>query len=137
MSKFIKFNVSNSAAAQPLGPISPIMVNVEDIAKFDAGGLTGANAKSLVIMLSGRYERSAAAVGLPGRLLTLTFSTSVATAVNPTVTTGQPNPFVQALVAAMSQDVPSVAVYQLGNDDSVVAATPNGVQMYIRTAVFT
>ena len=137
MSKFIQFNVVNSAAVQPLGPIAPIMINVEDIATFAATGLTGANAKTLAINLSGRYERSAAAVGLPGRILTLTFSTSVAAAVNPTVTTGQPNPFVQALVAAMSQDVPSVAVYQLGNDDSVAAATPNGVQMFIRTAVFT
>jgi hypothetical protein len=36
----------------------------------------------------------------------------------------------------MSQDVPGVAVYQLGNDQSAAAAAPNGVQMYIRTAVF-
>ena len=71
-------------------------------------------------------------------VLTLSFSTSIAGAVNPTVVTGQPNPFVEALVAAMSQEVPGgVAVYQLGNDQSVAAAAPNGVQMYIRTAVFT
>ena len=31
MSKFIQFNVVNSAAVQPLGPINPIMINVEDI----------------------------------------------------------------------------------------------------------
>jgi len=40
------------------------------------------------------------------------------------------------MVAAISQVVPSgVAVYQLGNDQSTAAAAPNGVQMYIRTAV--
>jgi|TARA_R110000824_G_scaffold2150_1_gene10196 hypothetical protein len=137
MSKFIQFNVVNSAAVQPLGPINPIMVNTEDITTFVATGLTGANAKTLIINLSGRYARAAAAAGVPGRLLTLTFSTSVSAAVNPTVTTGQPNPFVEALAAAMKQDVPGVAVYQLGNDQSTAAAAPNGVQMYIRTAVFT
>ena len=137
MSKFIQFNVVNSAAVQPLGPINPIMVNTEDITTFVATGLTGANAKTLIINLSGRYARAAQAAGVPGRLLTLTFSTSVSAAVNPTVTTGQPNPFVEALAAAMKQDVPGVAVYQLGNDQSTAAAAPNGVQMYIRTAVLT
>ena len=135
MSKFIQFNVANSAAVSPLGPISPVLINVEDITTFVATGATGANPKTLVINLSGRYARAAAAAGVPGRLLTLSFSTSIAGAVNPTVVTGQPNPFVEALVAAMSQDVPGVAVYQLGNDQSTAAAAPNGVQMYIRTAV--
>ena len=137
MSKFIQFNVVNSGAVQPLGPINPIMVNTEDITTFVATGATGANVKTLIINLSGRYARAAAAAGVPGRLLTLTFSTSVSAAVNPTVTTGQPNPFVEALAAAMKQDVPGVAVYQLGNDQSTAAAAPNGVQMYIRTAVLT
>ena len=138
MSKFIQFNVANSAAVSPLGPISPVLINVEDITTFVATGVTGANPKTLVINLSGRYARGAAGVGIPGRLLTLSFSTSIAGAVSPTVVTGQPNPFVEALVAAMSQEVPGgVAVYQLGNDQSTAAAAPNGVQMYIRTAVFT
>ena len=70
------------------------------------------------------------------RTLTLTFSTSVTAAAVPATVNGQPNPFIQALVAAMSQDVPGVAVYQLGNDQSTAAAAPNGVQMYIRSAVF-
>ena len=137
MSKFIKFNVRNSAAVQPLGPISPIMIAVEDISGFIATGAAGANPKTLVINLQGRYQSAVQAPAVNGGAkLTLTFSTSVAGVANPTVNPGQPNPFVEALVAAMSQDVPGVAVYQLGNDDSVVAATPNGVQMYIRTAVF-
>ena len=134
MSKFIQFNVVNSAAAQPLGPINPIMINVEDIATFAATGATGANAKTLAINLCGRYERTAVAATLPGRVLTLTFATSTVLGTNPITVDGQPNPFVQALVAAMSQDVPGVAVYQLGNDQSTLAAAPNGDQMYIFSA---
>ena len=137
MSKFIQFNVQLSGTAQPLEPIAPVLINVEDIARYTAVGAGPiANAKTLAINLSGRYERSVGAAGLPGRLLTLTFSTSVAGVANPTVNTGQPNPFVEALVAAMSQDVPGVAVYQLGNDQSTAAAAPNGNQMYIASAVF-
>ena len=139
MSKFIQFNVQASGAVQPAEPIAPVLINVEDIAGFVATGAAGA-AKTLVINLQGRYARAVAAGGAAltsvGSKLTLTFSTSIAGAVNPATVNGQPNPFVQAMVAAMSQDVPGVAVYQLGNDQSAAAAAPNGVQMYIRTAVF-
>ena len=139
MSKFIQFNVQASGAVQPAEPIAPVLINVEDIAGFVATGAAGA-AKTLVINLQGRYARAVAAGGAAltsvGSKLTLTFSTSVTAATAPATVNGQPNPFVQALVAAMSQDVPGVAVYQLGNDQSTAAAAPNGVQMYIRTAVF-
>jgi len=54
MAKFIKFNVKNSAAVQPLGPTEGILVNVEDITKVTATGATGTNAKTLVIGLTGR-----------------------------------------------------------------------------------
>lgn len=139
MSKFIQFNVQTSGTTQPAEPIAPVLINVEDISTFAATGAAAA-AKSLVIQLQGRYSRAADG-GTPilapaGNTLTLTFSTSVTAAVVPVTVNGQPNPFVQALVAAMSQDVPGgVAVYQLGNDQSTAAANPNGVQMYIRTAV--
>ena len=140
MSKFIQFNVQASGAVQPAEPIAPVLINVEDIAGFVATGAAGA-AKTLVINLQGRYARAVAAGGAAltsvGSKLTLTFSTSIAGAVNPATVDGQPNPFVQAMVAAISQEVPGgVAVYQLGNDQSSAAAAPNGVQMYIRTAVF-
>ena len=140
MSKFIQFNVQASGAVQPAEPIAPVLINVEDIAGFVAAG-AGGNAKTLIINLQGRYLRAIAAGGAAltsvGSKLTLTFSTSIAGAVNPVTVNGQPNPFVQAMVAAMSQEVPGgVAVYQLGNDQSSAAAAPNGVQMYIRTAVF-
>jgi len=139
MSKFIQFNVQTSGTAQPAEPIAPLLINVEDISAFAAAG-TAANAKSLVIQLQGRYARGVAgattAIAPAGNTLTLTFSTSVTAAAIPLTVDGQPNPFVQAMVAAISQVVPSgVAVYQLGNDQSTAAAAPNGVQMYIRTAV--
>jgi hypothetical protein len=133
MSKFIQFNTQVSGAVQPAEPIGPILVNVEDIQSFTATG-AAAVAKTLVISLLGR---AAGLVGIAGfQTLTLTFSTSITAAAVPATVDGQPNPFIQAMVAAMSQDVPGVAVYQLGNDQSTLAANPNGVQMYIRTAVF-
>lgn len=138
MSKFIQFNVQTSGTAQPAEPVAPLLINVEDISSFSATGAAAA-AKTLVIQLQGRYARAAAGADAQtapaGNTLTLTFSTSVTAAVVPVTVNGQPNPFVQALVAAMSQDVPGVAVYQLGNDQSTAAAAPNGVQMYIRSAV--
>lgn len=133
MSKFIQFNVQTSGAVQPAEPIAPVLINVEDIQSFTATGAPAA-VKTLVISLLGRAGGTAGQVGF--RTLTLTFSTSVTGAAVPATVNGQPNPFIQAMVAAMSQDVPGVAVYQLGNDQSTAAAAPNGVQMYIRTAVF-
>ena len=139
MSKFIQFNVQASGAVQPAEPIAPLLINVEDISSFSATGAAAA-VKTLVIQLQGRYARAGAGANPQtapaGNTLTLTFSTSITAAAVPVTVNGQPNPFVQALVAAMSQDVPGVAVYQLGNDQSSAAAAPNGVQMYIRTAVF-
>ena len=139
MSKFIQFNVQTSGTAQPAEPIAPLLINVEDISAFAATGIAAA-AKTLVIQLQGRYARAGAGattvIAPAGNTLTLTFSTSVTAAAIPLTVDGQPNPFVQAMVAAISQVVPSgVAVYQLGNDQSTAAAAPNGVQMYIRTAV--
>ena len=133
MSKFIQFNTQVSGAVQPAEPIGPILVNVEDIQSFTATG-AAAVAKTLVISLLGRAAGLAGVAGF--QTLTLTFSTSITAAAVPATVDGQPNPFIQAMVAAMSQDVPGVAVYQLGNDQSTAAAAPNGVQMYIRTAVF-
>ena len=134
MSKFIQFNVQNAGTAQPAEPIAPILVNVEDISGYSAVGAAAAG-KTLLINLIGRTARTAGT-----DLLTLTFSTSTLTAggaVAPATVDGQPNPFIQALVSAISQVVPSnVAVYQLGNDGSTAAAAPNGVQMYINSAVF-
>mgnify|MGYP000167807969 FL=1 len=127
MAKFIKFSVRNSAAAQPLGPTENILVNVEDIARVQATGATGANAKTAIIGLTGRAAQAAGY-----QTLTLTVSTSLSAAVNPTIVTGQNNPVVAAIRSAMTANPGGVvASAQLGLDQ---AATP--VQMYWRTATF-
>ena len=128
MSKFIQFNVQTSGAVQPAEPIAPLLINVEELPRPQLLGKSS-------FVFNRRYARAAAGAGVSGQILTLTFSTSTSAAAIPALVDGQPNPFVQALVAAMSQDVPGVAVYQLGNDQSTAAAAPNGVQMYIRSAV--
>lgn len=127
MAKFIKFNVVNSAAVSPLGPRESILVNIEDITTVAATGATGANAKTVVIGLTGR---AAQAVGY--QTLALTVSTSVSAAVNPTIATGAANPLVTAVRSAMTANPGGVtATAQLGVDQ---AATP--AQMYFRTATY-
>lgn len=127
MPKFIKFNVVNSAAVSPLGPRESILVNIEDITTVTATGATGANAKTVVVGLTGR---AAQATGY--QTLALTVSTSVSAAVNPTIVTGNANPLVAAVRSAMTANPGGVvATAQLGSDQ---AAVP--VQMYFRTAAY-
>ena len=127
MAKFIKFSVRNSAAASPLGPTENILVNVEDIARVQATGATGANAKTAIIGLTGRAAQAAGY-----QTLTLTVSTSISGVANPTIVTGQNNPIVSAIRSAMTANPGGVvASAQLGVDQ---AATP--AQMYWRTAAF-
>ena len=82
MAKFIKFNVVNSAAVSPLGPRESILVNIEDITTVAATGATGANAKTVVIGLTGRAAQAAGY-----QTLTLTVSTSISAAVKRTIAT--------------------------------------------------
>ena len=126
MAKFIKFNVKNSAAVQPLGPTEEILVNVEDITKVSATGSNGSNAKTVVVGLTGRNSESGY------KTLTLTVSTSIGSAVNPTLSNGNPNPLVAAVRSAMTANPGGViSTVGLGKDQ---AATPK--QMYFRTAAF-
>jgi hypothetical protein len=126
MAKFIKFNVVNSGAASPLGPRESILVNIEDITTVAATGLTGANAKTVVIGLTGRNSEALY------KTLTLTVSTSVSAAANPTIASGVANPLTSAVRSAMTANPGGVtASVQLGVDQ---AATP--AQMYFRTAVY-
>ena len=136
MSKFIQFNTAFTPGVQPLGPRESVLLNIEDIQSYAATGAAGA-ANTLVIQTLGRAAGLAGTAGF--QTLTLTFATNIAGAVvAPLLVDGQPNPFTEAMKAALSQDVPdSVVVYQLGNDQSTAAAAPNGVQMYIRSAVLT
>ena len=127
MAKFIKFSVRNSAAASPLGPTENILVNVEDIARVQATGATGANAKTAIIGLTGRAAQAAGY-----QTLTLTVSTSISGVANPTIVTGQNNPIVSAIRSAMTANPGGVvASAQLGVDQAAVPA-----QMYWRTAAF-
>lgn len=127
MAKFIKFSVRNSAAASPLGPTENILVNLEDITSVVATGATGANAKTVVVGLTGRAAQAAGY-----QTLTLAVSTSISAAVNPTISTGQNNPLVAAVRSAMTANPGGVvASAQLGVDQAAVPA-----QMYWRTATF-
>jgi hypothetical protein len=127
MAKFIKFNVVNSGALSPLGPREAILVNIEDITTVSATGATGANAKTVIVGLTGRAAQAAGY-----RTLTLTVSTSVSAAVNPTIVDGLANPLTSAVRSAMTANPGGVtASVQLGVDQ---AATP--AQMYFRTAVY-
>ena len=126
MGKFIKFNVQNSAAVSPLSPTEGILVNVEDITKVTATGASGANAKTVVVGLTGRNSEAGY------KTLTLTVSTSLSAAVNPTIVTGKANPLVAAVRSALTANPGGVvATAQLGVDQ---AATP--AQMYFRTATY-
>jgi len=127
MAKFIKFSVRNSAAASPLGPTENILVNLEDITSVVATGATGANAKTVIVGLTGRAAQAAGY-----QTLTLAVSTSISAAVNPTIVTGQNNPLVSAVRSAMTANPGGVvASAQLGVDQAAVPA-----QMYWRTATF-
>ena len=127
MAKFIKFNVRNSGAVQPLGPTEGVLVNVEDITTVSATGIAGANAKTVIVGLTGRAAQAAGY-----RTLTLTVSTSISAAVDPTLANGNANPLVTAVRSAMTANPGGVvASAQLGSDNAAVPA-----QMYFRTAVF-
>ena len=127
MAKFIKFNVVNSGANSPLGPRESILVNIEDITTVAASGASGANAKTVIIGLTGRAAKAAGY-----QTLTLTVSTSISAAVNPTIATGVANPLVTAVRSAMTANPGGVtATAQLGVDQ---AATP--AQMYFRVATY-
>jgi hypothetical protein len=115
-----------------LGPINSVLVNVEDITTVTATGLTGANAKTCVIGLTGR-----AAQGAGYQTLTISVSTSTAALANPTLITGQANPLVAAVRSAMTANPGGVATTcSPGFDDIATAAVPNGVRMYWRTATY-
>lgn len=125
MAKFIKFICTNTAAVQPLGPLNPILINVDKIQSYAATGATGQNAKTLVIGLD---NGGIAGTGQNPDNLALTVSVSSSAAVNPTFVNGQENPLVKALVYAMQANPGGVvATVKLGLDQ---AAVP--LQMYFR-----
>ena len=133
MAKFIKFNITLTGAVQPAAPISPILVNVDDITSVTGIGVAGAQS-SVVIGLTGR----AAQGGQNYETLTLEASTSASALVVPTLVNGQVNPLVNAVHSAMTANPGGVVTTcSLGNDQAAATvALPNGAQMFWGTAVF-
>mgnify|MGYP005825501861 CR=1 FL=1 len=127
MAKFIKFICTDTAAVQPLGPLNPILINVEKIQSYAATGGPGGNAKTLVVGL----DNGGIATGTPQNPdnLSLTVSTSSGGAiVNPSFVSGSENPLVKALVYAIQANPGGVvATVKLGLDQA-----PIPLQMYFR-----
>jgi hypothetical protein len=130
MAKYIKFSCINTAAVSPLSPNQTYLVASDRIATVTASGLTGANAKTVIVGLNSSLAATAA-ISNPKQLL-LTVSTNTGTATNPTIVSGVENPLVKAVHYAMTANPGGiVANANLGFDH---AAVP--VQMYWRTATF-
>jgi hypothetical protein len=130
MAKYIKFSCINTAAVSPLSPNQTYLVASDRIATVTASGLTGANAKTVIVGLNSSLAATAA-ISNPKQLL-LTVSTNTGTATNPTIVSGVENPLVKAVHYAMTANPGGiVANANLGFDH---AAVP--VQMYWRTGTF-
>jgi hypothetical protein len=129
MAQFIEFNCINNAVVQPLGPNNRVLVNVDTIRSITATGASGATAKTVVL---GFDTLVAGATATNPARLTLTVTTDKAAAANPTITTGNANPLVDAVRSALTANPGGVKTKcTLGLDQ---AATP--VQMYWRTATY-
>lgn len=131
MAKFIKFEVINTAATQPTGAITPVLVNVDKILSYLATG-AGAigNPKVLIIGLD-----NGGVTGSTDQPEKLTLAVSTATSgaiVNPTFADGSDNPLIKAFAYAITANPGGVAsLCNLGNDQ---AAVP--LRMYWRTATY-
>jgi len=124
MAKFIKFPILKSNAAQPLGPSYDVLVNVDNIAKIEAIGATGANAKTLVVTFIDGPSGSVK--------VTFTVHTGLNGTGNPTLTTGKSNPIYEAALKALTANPGGVVSrVSLGKDQ---ASTP--AQMYFSSAVY-
>ena len=131
MAKFIKFNITLTGAVQPNAPISPILVNVDDITSVTGIGVAGAQS-TVVIGLTGRNTIA----GYTS--LTLTPSTSASALVAPTFVDGQRNPLEDAIHSAMTANPGGVVTTcSLGNDQAAATvALPNGAPMFWGVALF-
>ena len=129
MAQFIEFNCIDNAVVQPLGPNNRVLVNVDTIRTVSATGASGANPKTVIL---GFDTLVAGSTATNPRQLTLTVTTDKGAAVNPTITTGNTNPLVDAVRSALTANPGGVKTKcTLGLDQ---AATP--VQMYWRTATY-
>ena len=125
MAKFIKFNITLTGAVQPAAPISPILINVDDITTVTAAGAAGAQS-SVIIGLTGRNTIAGYTT------LTLQPSTSASALVAPAFVDGQRNPLEDAVHSAITANPGGVVTTcSLGNDQAAV-----GAQMFWGTAAF-
>ena len=132
MAKFIKFNITLTGAVQPAAPISPILINVDDITTVTAAGAAGAQSSVVIGLKTGRnsycrlhYINSSA--------FNISFSFSCSNFCRRTKKS-----FRNAVHSAMTANPGGVVTTcSLGNDQAAAtAALPNGAQMFWGTAVF-
>ena len=146
MAKFVKFKINNATAPGAGGNWGgrDVLIGVDDIENV-SDVVSGAGAYSVVVTLKNFVGLTAAAaqvsdVGqtagtIGGRILTLTVSTSVSAAVNPTAVTVDGNMPSQSIVRAMTANPGGIAASaQLGLDGGGVRPTDD--QMYWSGAVF-
>ena len=139
MAKFIKFKINNATAPGAGGNWGgrDVLIGVDDIENV-SDAVSGGGAYSVVVTLKSFVGLSDAAIAnatIGGRILTLTVSTSISAAVNPTPVTVDANMPSQSIVRAMTANPGGIAASaQLGLDGGGVRVTDD--QMYWSGAVF-
>ena len=137
MAKFIKFKISNATTLAAGGDYArDVLVNIDDIENVADAVNTGVYTAIVTLKgIVGLDNEAIADATIGGRILTLTVSTSAATAVNPTAITVSGNMPSQAIIKAMTANPGGVAASaQLGLDGGGVR--PADDQMYWSSAVF-
>jgi len=145
MAKFVKFKINNATAPGAGGNWGgrDVLIGVDDIENV-SDVVSGAGAYSVVVTLKDFVGLTAAAAQVSdagqtagtigGRILTLTVSTSVSAAVNPTAVAVGGNMPSQSIVRAMTANPGGIAASaQLGRDGAGLAADD---QMFWSGAVF-
>ena len=138
MAKFIKFKINNATAPGAGGNWGgrDVLIGVDDIENV-ADAVNG-GVYTVVVTLKSFVGLSDAAIAnatIGGRILTLSVSTSISTAVNPTAVTVDANMPSQSIVRAMTANPGGIAASaQLGLDGGGVRPTDD--QMYWSGAVF-
>jgi len=139
MAKFIKFKINNATAPGAGGNWGgrDVLIGVDDIENV-SDAVSGGGAYSVVVTLKsfvGLSDDAIANATIGGRILTLTVSTSISAAVNPTAITVDANMPSQSIVRAMTANPGGIAASaQLGLDGGGVRPTDD--QMYWSGAVF-
>tara|TARA_R100000951_G_scaffold81825_1_gene69531 strand:- start:292 stop:729 length:438 start_codon:yes stop_codon:yes gene_type:complete len=139
MAKFVKFKINNATAPGAGGNWGgrDVLIGVDDIENV-SDVVSGGGAYSVVVTLKSFVGLSDAAIAnatIGGRILTLTVSTSLSAAVDPTAVTVDGNMPSQSIVRAMTANPGGIAASaQLGLDGGGVRATDD--QMYWSGAVF-